>query len=65
MFYHKVSLGVFFSCVAVIVAKKEPVKGTGIPCPVINNCPSHQFSYYVQSGQGVERPPVICYNNEL
>ena len=42
----------------------EPPK-SGVACPVLQDCPSHQFSYYVQSGQGIDNGPVICYNNEM
>lgn len=45
--------------------KSVPPPKTGVPCPVRQSCEPQQFSYFVQSGQGINQGPIICYNNEL
>ena len=45
--------------------EKPQVITSGVPCPVLQTCPPRQFSYYVKSGNGLNDPPIICYNNEL
>lgn len=49
----------------VVVGSPPDSSKSGVPCPVLLSCAANEFSYFVQSGQGPDKGPVVCYNNEL